>query len=72
MPSRGEVQQLGSGVEHDDNPLHCLLKYDAFIHRVNVETDRLLKDADPKSLIAIIQVTVVVTRVTMDTLVLTG
>jgi hypothetical protein len=50
MPSRGEVQQLGSGVEHDDNPLHCLLKDDAFIHRVNVETDRLLKDADPKSL----------------------
>jgi hypothetical protein len=72
MPSKAEVQQLGVVVEQDDDPLHCLLKDDALIHRVNVETDRLLKDADPKALMAIIQVTVAVTRVTWDTLALTG
>jgi hypothetical protein len=71
-PSKGEVQQLGAAVAHDEEPLHCLLEDDALIHRVNVETDRLLKDADPHSLIAIIQVTVVVTNVTMATMSLTG
>jgi hypothetical protein len=72
MPSRGEVQQLGAAVAQDEQPLHCLLEDDALIHRVNVETDRLLKDADPHSLMAIIQVTVVVTNVTMATVSLTG
>lgn len=72
MPSKGEVQQLGNAVDGDEDPLHCLLKDDALIHRVNVETDRLLKDADPRALMAIIQVTVVVNRVTWDTITLTG
>jgi hypothetical protein len=43
MPSKGEVQQLGTAVDQDDDPLHCLLQDDVLIHRVNVETDRLLK-----------------------------
>jgi hypothetical protein len=72
VPSKGEVDQLGTAVTQDEDPLHCLLQDDRLIHRVNVETDRLLKDADPRSLMAIIQVTVVVTYVTFDTVMLTG
>jgi hypothetical protein len=72
MPTKAEVQQLGSIVDDDEDPLHCLLQDDALIHRANVETDRLLKDAPPRALMAIIQVTVVVTRVTWDTVTLTG
>jgi hypothetical protein len=49
-----------------------LLQDDRLIHPVNVETDRLLKDADPRSLMAITQVTVVATYVTFDTVMLTG
>jgi hypothetical protein len=70
MPSKGEVQQLGDVVAQDEDPLHCLLEDDALIHRVNVETDRLLKDADPRTLMALIQVTVVVTKVTLSTVTL--
>jgi hypothetical protein len=72
MPSKGEVQQLGALVDYDEDPLHCLLQDDALIHRVNVETDRLLKSADPHILMAIIQVTVTVTKVTWGTLPLAG
>jgi len=72
MPSRGEVQQLGRAVAADEDPLHCLLQDDALIHRVNVQTDRLLKDADQHSLVAIIQVTVLVTRLTYGTITLAG
>jgi hypothetical protein len=72
MPSKVEVQQLGAAVSADEDPLHCLLQDDALIHRVNVETDRLLKDADSRSIMAVIQVTVVVTRVTMHTVTLVG
>lgn len=72
MPSKGEVQQLGTAVDQDEDPLHCLLQDDALINRVNVETDRLLKAADPRALMAIIQVSVAVTRVTWDTITLTG
>jgi hypothetical protein len=72
MPSRGEVQQLGAAVTLDEDPLHCLLEDDALIHRVNVQTDRLLKDADQRSLVAIIQVTVLVTRVTWGAITLAG
>lgn len=72
MPSKAEVQRLGDMTKADEDPLHCLLKDDALIHRVNVETDRLLKDADPFELMAIINVTVVVTHVTWGTVSLTG
>ena len=72
MPSKAEVQQLGNFAANDAQPLHCLLRDDAFIHRVNVETDRLLRDAKARELVAIINVTIVVTRVTWDTLSLTG
>jgi hypothetical protein len=70
MPSKGEVQQLGDLVARDEDPLHCLLEDDRLIHRVNVETDRLLKDAKPHELLAIIGVTIVLTRATMNTLAL--
>lgn len=71
MPTKAEVQQLGAAVDHDEDPMHCLLQDDALIHRVNVETDRLLRDANPHDIVALIQVTVVVTRVTWDTTSLT-
>lgn len=72
MPSKGEVQQLGNLVDHDEDPLHCLLQDDALITRVNVETDRLLKEAEPHMLMAIIQVALVVTRMTYGTITLAG
>jgi hypothetical protein len=71
-PSKSEVQQLGTAVSNDADPLHCLLQDDALIHRVNIETDRLLKQADAKTLIAIIQVSVLVTKMTYGTLGLGG
>src|SRR5438552_1001003 len=56
MPSKSEVQTLGvaTATASDDAPLHCLLRDDALIHRVNVETDRLLKDARPNDLVVVI------------------
>ena len=72
MPNKAEVLQLGRAVEPDEDPLHCLLQDDALIHRVNVETDRLLKNGKTHELLAIIQVTIVLTRVTMETLALAG
>jgi hypothetical protein len=71
MPKKQEVQQLGVAVTQDEDPLHVLLQDDALIHRVNVETDRLLKDAEPRTVMAIIQVTVVLTRATLQTISLT-
>ena len=68
MPTKSEVRDLGGETQGDEEPLHCLLKDDSLIHRVNVETDRLLKDASPHELVALIQVTVVVTRVTFGTI----
>ena len=45
-----------------------LLRDDALIHRVNVETDRLLKDAPPNALVVIVNVKVVITRPTLKTM----
>jgi hypothetical protein len=67
-PSKSEVQTLGQETESDEEPLHCLLRDDALIHRVNVETDRLLKDAPPNALVVIVNVKVVITRPTFQTL----
>jgi hypothetical protein len=68
-PSTQEAQQAQI-VERDDNdPIHCLLQDDSLVTKVSVETDRLLRPAADKfDLVAIIQVTVVVTRVTYGTL----
>jgi hypothetical protein len=44
----------------------------ALIHSVNVETDRLLKDARPNDLAVVIGVKVVVRQVTWGTVTLTG
>lgn len=67
MPSKAEVGQLGDFTANDENPLHCLLKDDALVHRVNVETDRLLRPGNPYDLLAIVNVTVLVTFVSWDT-----
>lgn len=72
IPSKAEVQQLDDAALHDEEPLHCLLLDHALIHRVSFETDRLLKDVDDRRLMAIIQVSIVVTKVTWDTVILTG
>lgn len=72
LPNTQEVQQLKDATLNDESPLHCLLKDDALIHRVNVETDRLLKDAAPRTIVAIIQVTIIITRMTFETIGLSG
>jgi hypothetical protein len=66
MPSKSEVLTLGTATMSDDDPLHCLLKDDALIHKVSIETDRLLKDAKPRELMAIISVKVLVTFASMS------
>ncbi len=70
MPSKSEVQTLGAATASDDDPLHCLLKDDALIHRVNIESDRLLKDAQPREMMAIISVQVIVTLASMHSITL--
>lgn len=72
IPTKAEVQQLDDAALDDEDPLHCLLLDHALIHRVSFETDRLLKDVDDRRLMAIIQVSIVVTKVTWDTVILTG
>ena len=68
-PSTQEAQAAQIAKRPDDDPIHCLLQDDAFVTRLNVETDRLLRPAsDEFHLVAIIQVTVVLTRVTYGTL----
>jgi len=64
-PSTAEAQQAEIPPSAVDDPIHCLLQDDALVTRVNVETDRLLRPtADKFDLVAIIQVTIIVTRVT--------
>jgi hypothetical protein len=64
-PSTGEAQQVPITPRPDNDPIHCLLQDDALVTRLNVDTDRLLRPTSSKfDLVAIIQVTVVLTRVT--------
>ena len=64
-PSTAEAQQAEIPAAAVDDPIHTLLRDDALVTWVNVETDRLLRPtADKFDLVAIIQVTVIVTRVT--------
>jgi hypothetical protein len=68
-PSTQEAQQALIAPRADEDPIHCLLQDDALVIKANVETDRLLRPAnDQFDLVAIIQVTVVVTRVTWATI----
>jgi hypothetical protein len=65
MPSNVEAKQARIDTP-DDDPIHCLLQDDALVTKVSVETDRLLRPApDPFALVAIIQVRVLVTKLTM-------
>jgi len=66
-PSTAETQKAGIRAEANDEPIHCLLQDDSLVTRVNVETDGLLRPGGNRlDLVAIIQVTVIVTRVTME------
>jgi hypothetical protein len=68
MPSKAEAQQANIAVRADDDPIHCLLQDDALVFKVNVETDRLLRPvANEFDLVAIIQVRVLLTKVTWAT-----
>jgi hypothetical protein len=64
-PSGQEAQQASITALPNDEPIHCLLQDDSLVTKVSVETDRLLRPvASPFDLVAIIQVTVAVTRIT--------
>jgi hypothetical protein len=64
-PSSQEAQQANITALQNGEPIHCLLQDDSLVTKVSVETDRLLRPAaNTHDLVAIIQVTVVVTRVT--------
>jgi hypothetical protein len=65
MPSTAEAQQAQIDTPPDGDPIHCLLQDDALVTKVSVETDRLLRPADPLDLVAIIQVRTLVTIGTM-------
>ena len=68
-PSTQEAQVAQITKRPDDDPIHCLLQDDALVTRVNVDTDRLLRPASSEfDLVAIIQVTVVPSRVTFGTI----
>lgn len=68
-PSTQEAQVAQIPIRPDDDPIHCLLQDDALVTRLNVDTDRLLRPASKEfDLVAIIQVTVVLTRVTFGTI----
>jgi hypothetical protein len=68
-PSNQEAQQAKIAPRGDDDPIYCLMQDDALVTRLNVDTDRLLRPTGNKfDLVAIIQVTVVLTRVTFGTL----
>jgi hypothetical protein len=68
-PSTQEAQQAKIAALPDDEPIHCLLQDDALVLKVSVETDRLLRPAsNPYDLVAIIQVRVVLSRVTYGTI----
>jgi hypothetical protein len=68
-PSTEEAQTAATTKRADDDPIHCLLQDDALVTRVNVETDRLLRPIEGQfDLVAIIQVTVVLTRVSFGTI----
>ncbi len=73
MPSKAEVQQLGEVTRSDPTPMHCLLQDDALVTRVSIETDRLLRNAsDPHEMVAIIQVKIRASRVTIGNMSLLG
>lgn len=54
----------GPGTE----PIFCLLQDDLLVTRINVETDRLLRPASERDLVAIIQVTLRASKVTWGTI----
>jgi|ERR1700687_753575 len=68
-PSTQEAQQAQIDPLPNNEPIHCLLQDDSLVLKVAVETDRLLRPAsDPYDLVAIIQVRVVLSRVTGGTI----
>jgi hypothetical protein len=68
-PSPVEAKQAEIPKRADDDPIHCLLQDDALVTKVSVETDRLLRPANGEfDLVAIIQVSVLTTRITWGTI----
>jgi hypothetical protein len=68
-PSTQEAQQAQIAPLPNDEPIHCLLQDDSLVLRVNVETDRLLRPTQNQlDLVAIIQVSVVLSRVTFGSI----
>ena len=72
VPTKSEVTQLGEYLQSDEFPMFCLFEDDFLISSANIETDRLLRPAKERQMLAIIQVTVQVTRVTIGTIGLLG
>ncbi len=68
-PSTQEARDTPVAALPNDEPIHCLLQDDALVTKVSVETDRLLRPAkDPLDLVAIIQVQLVLSKVTYGTI----
>jgi hypothetical protein len=67
-PSRSEVNTLGTITDGDEDPLFCVFQDDALITKVSIETDRLLRGATGRELVAMIQVRVRASKVTHGTI----
>ena len=57
LPHENQVND-SMKLDESEKPLYCLLKDDALITRVNIETDQLFLDEDPKTVRLIIKVKV--------------
>lgn len=62
MPSAGEIQQIGNAFDDTEQPFFCLLRDDALVTKLSVESDRLLIEGEPHELVAVIHVHVRATR----------
>lgn len=67
MPSRTELDQISS-LSQDVNPdlFFCLLQDDSLITKLTVETDRLLRSANDRDLVAVVKIRVRLSSVTFD------
>lgn len=57
IPQENQIKESMS-FNKDEKPLYCLVKDDALITRVNIDTDQLFLDEDPKTVRLIIKVKV--------------
>lgn len=52
--------------EPDPSPLYCVLEDDSLVTKVSIESEQLLRPAEPDEVVAIISVHVKKTRLTID------